>query len=451
MPTFSKGFLLQVAASAALGLGTCFAQDDGSHRFVEKNDKDGDGKLTVEEFPERWRKMFKGLDADGDGFMTAIEHRAFREAAAAKGKQQAANAEAERDVAEQKTAAFFKRHDKDGDGKLTRENLPAWAQKAFEKMDANGDGILTKEEDTAYRIKNALRAAARKKQRQRMKPSSPPAHADVPYGEHEKQRFDIWLAESPSPTPLVIYIHGGGFRGGDKRAVNGPLLDRLLAHGMSFVSLNYRLTDVGPFPMQMHDCARALQHIRHHAADYNVDPKRVGLMGGSAGSGIAQWLAFHEDLAEPDSPDPIARQSTRVLCAVPYGAQCSYDPRFIAELFDTDQMHSCFIPFFGMTTAADKSNPKLFHLFEESSPITHLTADDAPIFLYYSQANEPLPKNSTPQQHIHHPKFGVVLKKRMDELGVECTLRLRDQSPTFPNDAVAAFFARHLGANSAAR
>lgn len=451
MTTLCKRFLFQVAAAAALGWGTCSAQDDVSHRFVKTNDKNGDGKLTVEEFPERWRVMFKGLDADADGFMTAIEHRAFREAAAARRKEQAAGAEAERSGAEQKTETFFKRHDRDEDGRLARADLPVQTQKGFEGMDADGDGVLTREEDTAWRIKHALRAAARKEKQQRMKPSSPPTHADVPYGEHEKQRFDMWLAESPTPVPLVIYIHGGGFRGGDKHAVNGPLLDRLLAQGVSFVSLNYRLTDVGPFPMQMHDCARALQHIRHHAADYNVDPKCVGLMGGSAGSGISQWLAFHDDLAEPDSPDPIARQSTRVLCAVPYGAQCSYDPRFIAELFDTDQMHSCFIPFFGMTTPRDRSNPKLFPLFEESSPITHLTADDAPIFLYYSQANEPLPKNSTPQQHIHHPKFGVVLKEKMDELGIECTLCLREQSPTFPDAEVAAFFVRHFSANSAGK
>ena len=428
------------AAAALLALSSSFAQDDASQRLVQTNDRDGDAKLSVEEFPERWRRMFERIDADGDGFVTAQEHRASR-AAAAKHREEA---ERERAEVEEQTARFFKAHDKDGDGKLALNDMPSWAQRAFPKMDANGDGVLTSDENTAFRIQAARRQAARKRMEQRMKPPTDPTHADVAYGEHEKQRFDIWLATSPVPTPLVIFIHGGGFRGGDKKGVNGPLVGKLLAQGVSFASMNYRLSDVGPFPMQMHDCARGLQHIRQHASDFNVDPDRVGLMGGSAGSGISQWLAFHEDLAEPKSADPVARQSTRVRCAVPYGAQCSYDPRFIRELFDTDTMHDCFIPFYGMKSVADVADPAFHPLFEDASPITHLSADDPPIFLYYSQANEPLPKNSTPQQHIHHPKFGVVLKEAMDRLGIECTLRLREQSASFPDDDVLAFFLQHL-------
>ena len=64
------------------------------------------------------------------------------------------------------------------------------------------------------------------------------------------------------------------------------LLDKLLARGVSFASMNYRLSDVGPYPMQMHDCARGLQLLRHRSSDYNIDPARIGLTGGSAGSGV---------------------------------------------------------------------------------------------------------------------------------------------------------------------
>jgi acetyl esterase/lipase len=209
--------------------------------------------------------------------------------------------------------------------------------------------------------------------------------------------------------------------------------------------MNYRLTDVGPYPMQMQDCARGLQTIRHRAEEFNIDPERIGLMGGSAGSGISQWLAFHEDLAEPHSPDPVSRQSTRVRCAVPYAAQCSYDPRFISRLFDTDQVHDALPAFYGMDSKEDVSDPRFFPLYEDASPITHLSADDPPIFLYYSQANEPLPRNSSGREHIHHPKFGFHLKEKMDALGIECTLRLREQSPRFPDEEVVEFFVRHLG------
>ena len=54
----------------------------------------------------------------------------------------------------------------------------------------------------------------------------PPTHANVKYGSVDLQAFDIWLAESTEPTPIVLYIHGGGFRGGDKRSINA--INRLM-------------------------------------------------------------------------------------------------------------------------------------------------------------------------------------------------------------------------------
>ena len=71
-----------------------------------------------------------------------------------------------------------------------------------------------------------------------------PTHPDEKYGEHEKQAFDLYLVDSEKPTPLFIWIHGGGFRGGDKRGVNAYMLKRFAEHGVSFASMNYRLSDV---------------------------------------------------------------------------------------------------------------------------------------------------------------------------------------------------------------
>lgn len=259
--------------------------------------------------------------------------------------------------------------------------------------------------------------------------ASEPDFADIKYGPHARNVFDFWLTESEGPSPLVIYYHGGGFRGGDKRTVNSRLLEQLLASGVSVAAVNYRLSDTAPFPAQMHDCARALQFIRHHAAKYNIDPKRVGATGGSAGAGISMWLAFHGDLADTSSPDPVARQSTRLTAAVVYAAQSSYDPRFIKKLFNTNQTHGALFPFFGMTDDDDIKDSKFHPLFEEASAINHATSDDAPVMLFYPQANEPLPPDSTGKQHIHHPKFGFALKEKLDKLGVECVILLSEQYP----------------------
>ena len=178
--------------------------------------------------------------------------------------------------------------------------------------------------------------------------------------------------------------------------------------------------------MQMLDSARALQTIRHDARRYNIDARRVGATGGSAGAGISMWLAFHDDLVDPSSTDPIARQSTRLSCAVVKGGQTSYDPRVIMKLFNTDKIHPALITFFGMNDAEDLSDPVKIKRFEDSSAINHLTRDDPPVLLYYSQANKPLPPNSTGRQHIHHPTFGTYLKKKADPLGVEVVIKHRE-------------------------
>jgi acetyl esterase/lipase len=281
---------------------------------------------------------------------------------------------------------------------------------------------------------------------QRERPPLPtPDHANVAYGQHERNVLDLWLAKGDTPTPLVIYYHGGGFRGGDKGSLNRDLLRMLLESGISVAAANYRLSDVAPYPAQMHDCARALQFLRLHAKKYNINPERVGATGGSAGSGISQWLAYHDDLADPSNEDPLLRQSTRLTAIVPFNAQTSYDPRVIMKLMNTDKVHEALVAFFGMKSAADVDEPKFHPLFEDSSPINHLTADDPPILFFFSQRNDPLPPNSTGRQHIHHPKFGFLLKEKADELGVECNVLLREQFPEEqPVERYVEFFKEKL-------
>lgn len=280
---------------------------------------------------------------------------------------------------------------------------------------------------------------------QQKTPVPAPDFADIRYGPHARNVLDVWLAKSPKPTPLVIYYHGGGFRAGDKRTLNIELLQKLRENGISVAAANYRLSDVALYPAQMKDCARALQFLRLHAKQYNFDPARVAAFGSSAGAGISQWLAYHDDLAEPNSADLVLRQSTRLTAVAPFNAQSSYDPRFIQKLMNTNQVHPALVTLFGMKSPTDADNPRYFPLFEDSSPINHLTADDPPILVYFTQRNDPLPPNSPGEKHIHHPKFGFVLKEKAARLGVECTLILREDHPAgFPVDRYVEFFRQKL-------
>jgi acetyl esterase len=251
---------------------------------------------------------------------------------------------------------------------------------------------------------------------------STPTFANVSYGRDAANKIDFWKANSTEPAPLVVFIHGGGFRAGDKSAYDKPLLAVCLASGISYASINYRLSDVAPYPAQMHDSARAIQFIRSQAAVWNIDPKRIACTGGSAGAGISLWLAFHGDLADSQSADPVARQSTRLACALPTNMQCTYDPREIEKIVPGDaynvaplkQLHGLPTTFDWHKDAIDADLDKRLR---DCSPLTHLTKDDPPVFAMNNQASEK-PGN------IHHPNFGRHLKKQMDQMGINCEFHL---------------------------
>jgi acetyl esterase/lipase len=243
------------------------------------------------------------------------------------------------------------------------------------------------------------------------------------YGPHERNVLDLWKAKADRPTPLLVFIHGGGFRGGDKSAVPPGLLRGCLEAGISVASINYRLSQHAPFPAPMLDGGRAVQFLRSRASEWNLDPRRIAASGGSAGAGISLWLGFRPDLADPKSPDPVARQSSRLTCMAVLGAQSSYDPRFIRRVVGgRAHEHPALMPFYGLRPD-ELDSPRAHKLYEEASPINYVTADDPPVFLFYNEPKEPLPAEAAPGVGIHHPNFGTALKEKLDPLGIECVLR----------------------------
>jgi len=158
------------------------------------------------------------------------------------------------------------------------------------------------------------------RQPRRVQQQTPPTHADVKYGPHGRNVMDVWLAKSDKPTPVLVSIHGGGFRGGNK-SVSGDLLKQCLDSGISVVAITYRFSNEAIAPAQFLDSARAIQFIRHNAKEWNLDTTRIAATGGSAGAGISLWLGFHDDLADPDSDDPVLRELTRLTCMMVNGGQ----------------------------------------------------------------------------------------------------------------------------------
>lgn len=257
-----------------------------------------------------------------------------------------------------------------------------------------------------------------------------PNLANIHYGEHERQVLDLWIAPAAAkaPTPLVIFIHGGGFVSSDKSIITPEMLLGLLGQGYSVAAINYRYCGPGvPLPGPMLDAGRALQFLRANAAKFHLDPKRVALCGGSAGAGIALWLNFHDDLAQPKSDDPVARESTRVSCSFVWGAQTSYDLRFIKKYVGGRLAEIDLAPIIFQLPREELYTEKAFALYREVSPYDHVTAGDPPVFLYYDDPLTPLEPDSPPDKGIHHPSFGPPMKEKIESVGGFCLLRHKDE------------------------
>ncbi len=264
-------------------------------------------------------------------------------------------------------------------------------------------------------------------------PSPAPTIADLSYGPHPKQVMSFWKAQSDKPTPLLLFIHGGGWTGGNRMAGLTAILPVMLKNRISVASVEYRFIPEAtadgvkpPVHGPLHDAARALQLVRSKAADWNIDKQRIGASGGSAGACTSLWLAFHPDLADPKSDDPIARESTRLWCAAVTAPQTTLDPQQMKDWTPNSRYggHA-----FGFSPDKDKqlsqfdvflaNRDQILPWIAEYSPYALVTADDPPIYMTFSAAPALGQDQKDP---THTANFGVKLQERCREAGVQCEL-----------------------------
>ena len=140
---------------------------------------------------------------------------------------------------------------------------------------------------------------------------------DIEYDtKHERDVLDFWPAlTSGEPAPVLVWFHPGGFRDGDKSQLQKNRSEMLQAYrnaGYAVVSCNYPFLsdDIDHLEIVKH-CARAVQFVRSKAKDWNIDPARLCCCGVSAGALISEFLAYHDDFADPSAKDAISQQSSR--------------------------------------------------------------------------------------------------------------------------------------------
>ena len=196
------------------------------------------------------------------------------------------------------------------------------------------------------------------------------------------QVVDVYVPATKGPHPLVLYIHGGGWVGGHTRH-SGALADfpkvlaSLAAEGFTVASLEYRLSSEARFPAQLQDAKAALRFLGDHAAHYRIDPKRVGIWGGSAGGHLTALTAL---TCHDTSLDPAAAKDLCASAAVTwYGV---FDFKGMNATPDGNSAGAKLLGCDGPCTA-DKN--------ALVSPVTYIDAKDPPFLLIHGTEDKVVP------------------------------------------------------------
>lgn len=296
-------------------------------------------------------------------------------------EQKAKLAEAKKQ--KQQISKSFIALDKDKNGFLnTTESaaIPNFNQDVFDNADGNIDYKLSEKEYKSY-----LHYAERIAKNRALIPKGTQIFYDVPYIEngHERQKLDLYLPENAAPNnplPLVIWVHGGGWKKGTKQLIGYQMY--LLERGFAIASVNYRLSRTDIFPAQIHDCKAALRFLRKNAKTYNLDADNFGLWGSSAGGHLVSLMGTTNKELEGNLGVTDVSSEVKAVCNW-FGV--------------TD---------FEMMNDAIKSNPKRVkpvtmllgetiennpELAKKASPLTYVTPDDPPFLIMHGTADNIVP------------------------------------------------------------
>ncbi len=242
---------------------------------------------------------------------------------------------------------------------------------------------------------------------------------------HARQKLDFYAPSTsggPGPWPCVIWIHGGGWENGNKDG-NGAM--GLNWRSYATASIGYRLTDAGPFPAQIEDCKSAIRFLRANAARFNIDAKRIGVIGQSAGGHLAALVGTSGDGTMFDKGENLG-QSSRVQ------AVCDLSGPADFSLYGASRPGDLLSKFFGGVLQDNLEKARI------ASPVTHVSKDDPPFLIFNGSADPLVP-----------PRHAEKLRGALQKAGVPVSLTILpgvghalDTKAIEPS--VAAFFDKHL-------
>ena len=276
-----------------------------------------------------------------------------------------------------------------------------------------------------------------------------PTHKNIKYGLHERNVFDLWLPNKKLfKTPLVIFIHGGGFVSGDKDSLRKypKTIEKLNKLGIAVAAINYRFLEHTSLQNIMReDIGGFVQYIRYHAKTYKINKKYLMAMGSSAGGSASLWLGTHDDIADPTSEDPIKKESSRILAFAHINAQAGYDfihwydyfGKALTDKFMKEQVWSRY----HLSQFEDLLTPEGKAIRSELDSVGNMDSEDATMYLYNSYEFK-TEENYNYDYFIHGPHHAKVLEERANSVGLKNVTYIKSNGDKIPDvmEHVVNFF-----------
>lgn len=268
-------------------------------------------------------------------------------------------------------------------------------------------------------------------------PAGAAQYTDIEYGRAggESLRLDAAIPDGPGPFAAVILVHGGGWTGGDKsggpkKAYIAPLHGPLQQAGLAWFSINYRLAPKHPYPACLDDVLTAVRWVKAHAAEYRIDPDRIGLSGESAGGHLVALAAIRADTG------------ARVAAVIPiYG-------RF--DLTDQFQPGAVLRGNTAALLGRAVLDETAHALAREASPLLHVKAGLPPFLLVHGSADTTVPYDQSVQLQTKLRAQGVPCDFLTITGGIHGMVTWDKVAPTYKQDIVA-WIARTLQVEPAGR
>jgi acetyl esterase/lipase len=223
----------------------------------------------------------------------------------------------------------------------------------------------------------------------RVIPENVVLESDVQYGNAGGRALVLDIVRpreaSEKPRPAIVFIHGGGWSGGNKESAIGSLIPFASTGNFFCATVEYRLSGEAIWPAQIQDCKAAIRWLKAHAKEYNVDPERIGVWGGSAGGHLVSMLGLTSGVRELEGEGGWPDQSSRVACVVDF---CGPSDFLAIAKVKAGAGRNAYGPVSKLLGGPVEENEELA---KAASPLTYVSKDAPPFLIVHGTADKTVP------------------------------------------------------------